>query len=74
LTAGGGGHAPFGPPSAAFNQGVQECADKLGLRQVLTYQPIDRYWPFQWYESALFALAALALFGFSFWWVRRRLS
>jgi hypothetical protein len=41
---------------------------------VLTYQPASRYWAFQWYETAIFLALALALAGFSFWWVRRRLT
>jgi hypothetical protein len=39
----------------------------------VTYQPAGRYWPFQIYETALFALVALALGALSVWWVRRRL-
>ncbi|MGP0029859.1 MAG: ABC transporter permease [Acidimicrobiales bacterium] len=64
-----------GPPGgAAFNRGLQECVDKLGIHQILTYQPIDRYWPFQWYETGLFVAAALVLIGVCFWWVRHRLA
>ena len=29
------------------------------------------YWPFQWYETAIFLGAALILGGFCIWWVRR---
>ena len=41
---------------------------------VATYQPASRYWPFQAYETALFVVLALALAGFSYWWLRRRLT
>jgi hypothetical protein len=44
------------------------------LREVLTYQPADRYWPFQAIETAIFLTLALALAGFCFWWIRRRIS
>jgi hypothetical protein len=44
------------------------------LREVLTYQPANRYWPFQAIETAIFLALALALAGFCFWWVRRRIS
>jgi hypothetical protein len=62
------------PPSDAFNRAVRECVDKLGIRNVLSYQPVNRYWTFQWYEAALFVGLALVLIAFSFWLVRRRLS
>jgi hypothetical protein len=36
------------------------------------YQPASRFWTFQWYETGLFLVVALALAGFCLWWVRRR--
>jgi hypothetical protein len=42
--------------------------------QVLTLQPASRYWPFQAYETAIFAGAALLLAGACLWWLRRRLA
>jgi hypothetical protein len=45
---------------------------RLGLKEVLTYQPTYRYWPLQWYETGIFAGLALILAGFCFWWLRRR--
>jgi hypothetical protein len=47
---------------------------KLGYRQRITYQPAGRYWAFQAYETAIFVALALLLIGFSFWWLRHRLS
>jgi hypothetical protein len=47
----------------------------LHLRQLVTYQPADRYWTFQWFETGLYALLAVALAALSLWRVRRlRLS
>ena len=63
-----------GPPSRALTNAIQECLDKLHIREVVTYQPASRYWAFQWYETAVFLGLALVLAGFCFWWVRRRLS
>jgi len=63
-----------GAPSPAFQHATQECVNKLGIREVLSYQPIGRYWDFQWYETAIFIGFGLVLAGFCFWWVRRRLS
>jgi hypothetical protein len=69
-----GGVRGFGPPSHAFTSAVQECVNRLGLREVLRYQPVSRYWAFQWYETAIFVGLAGVLIGFCLWWVRRRLS
>lgn len=53
---------------------VQTRTCLAGYHQVLTYQPANRYWPFQIYETAIFfGLAALLIAG-CYWWVRRRLS
>ena len=51
---------------------VQACQAALGtmhLRDVITYQPASRFWAFQWYESAIFLALAVALAGFSAWWL-----
>jgi hypothetical protein len=43
------------------------------FHEVVSYQPANRYWPFQWYEMAIFLAAAAMLAGLCIWWVRRRL-
>jgi ABC-2 family transporter protein len=58
--------------TTAFQQAGQECYDKLGIRELLTYLPTTRYWPLQWYELAIFTALALVLAGFTFVWLRRR--
>lgn len=40
----------------------------------MTYQPASRYWVFQWVETAVYLALALALAGFSFWWINRNRS
>jgi len=47
---------------------------RLGYRQQVTYHPSSRFWPFQWYETGIYAALALALAGFCFWRLRNRLS
>ena len=57
--------------------GLSACFDeieRLGYRQQVTYQPASRFWPFQWVETGFYAALALLLSGFSFWWLRHRLS
>ncbi|MEU9830083.1 ABC transporter permease [Streptosporangium sp. NPDC048047] len=46
----------------------------LGYRQRATYHPLERFWPFQWIETGIYALLTAGLTGFCFWWIRRRLS
>jgi len=62
-----------GGPSPAFTRAVQNCFAEFHIREVLTYQPVNRYWAFQTYETAIFTGLALVLAGFCFWWVRHRL-
>jgi hypothetical protein len=58
----------------AMSVAISRCVASFHLRDAVTYQPISRYWVLQWYELSLFIVLALALAGFSWWWVRRRLS
>jgi hypothetical protein len=70
------GHPFTGPATkACLNQGIKACnasVTRLHLRSVLTYQPASRYWAFQWYETAIFLVLAVALVSFCYWWVSRR--
>jgi hypothetical protein len=60
------------PPST---QQVNACIAAIAAKfdQVVTYQPANRYWTFQWYETALYVVLAFALAGLCFWWVSNRL-
>jgi hypothetical protein len=58
-----------GPPATCF-----AALARQGYRQLVRYQPGSRFWDFQWYETAIFLALALALTGFCFWWIRRRLA
>jgi hypothetical protein len=53
---------------------LESCIDQFHIRDVLTYQPGGRYWPFQWFELAIYLTLALVLVGLSFWWIRRRVN
>ena len=45
---------------------------EIGLHVQSIYQPGYRFWSFQWIESAIFVVLALALFGLVIWRVRSR--
>jgi len=61
---------------AGANDSMQSCIESVATRfhLLLTYQPANRYWPFQIYETALFVVLGLALAGLTLWWVRRRVA
>lgn len=75
-----GGGGPFthsvaqAPPKAqgAFQQCITTIAAKY--HEVVVYQPANRFWTFQVYETLIFVGLAALLAGLCFWWVRRRLS
>ena len=64
------GSAGFAKVQAEFHA----CIASLHVRELLTYQPANRYWPFQLYESGIFVGVALALSCFCVWWIRNRLA
>jgi hypothetical protein len=75
------GPPPGGQPNGArvpanVQTTLQDCIAKVGTKfhEVVTYQPANRYWTFQTYETAIFVALALALTGFCFWWIRHHLS
>ena len=53
---------------------LQKCLDELHIRDALTYQLGDRYWPFQCYELAIFLVLSLSLVGLCFWWILHRVN
>jgi hypothetical protein len=60
-------------PSDVHNA-LTDCVTKLSAtyHEVVTYQPANRYWTLQWGETAVYFVAALAIAGFCFWWIRHR--
>jgi len=58
----------------ASHPALLDCLTSHGVRIAFTYQPASRYWPFQWTETAIYVALALALAGYCFWRIRRRLS
>ncbi|WP_030055656.1 MULTISPECIES: ABC transporter permease subunit [Streptomyces] len=52
--------------------GAQKLLSDGGYSLHESYQPADRYWPFQFIEFGWTALLAVALCAAAVWWVRRR--
>jgi hypothetical protein len=68
---------PFtGPATKACATGTpQQCNAWLAskhLQQIVTYQPASRFWEFQWYETAIFLTAGLALAALCTWLIRSK--
>ena len=51
-----------------------DCLASHGIREAISYQPASRYWAFQWTETAIYLALALALAGYCFRRLSRRLS
>jgi hypothetical protein len=72
-TLGQGPRGPAGPAPEAVRQRMHDCVVAINekYREVITYQPGERYWTFQWWELALFALLTALLCGYAFVRLRR---
>ena len=55
------------PDNASEKFDPGPCLDKLGIREVVSYQPASHYWPIQLIETGIFLVLALALAWFCFW-------
>ena len=58
----------------ASHAALLDCLASNGIRVAVTFQPASRYWAFQWTETGIYVAFALALAGYCFWRLRRRLS
>ncbi|MGH3733670.1 MAG: hypothetical protein ACRDVC_09915 [Acidimicrobiales bacterium] len=65
------GHVSVGPNSALASA-TDKCINSFHLQSLVTYQPADRLWTFQWYELGSYVMLSLLLAAFSVWWIRRR--
>jgi hypothetical protein len=75
-TVNSAGHPFTGPATQACLSGSQTACDTsigaLHLKLLISYQPASRFWEFQWYETAIFLLLAVALAWSSSLWINRR--
>ena len=65
-------------PAACVNAGrttgdPTPCLASHGIQIAVSYQPTTRYWPIQWTETGIYLALALALAGFCYWRLGRRL-
>jgi hypothetical protein len=58
-----------GASPAFFN-----CLASHGIKEAISYQPASRYWAFQWIETGIYLALALAMAGYCFRRLSRRLS
>lgn len=73
---GAGANRRLVDPRTPLPHSIHDCVGQVAARfhEVVTYQPASHYWGLQWAETGVFVALALALLGFSFWWVRHRLG
>jgi ABC-type transport system involved in multi-copper enzyme maturation permease subunit len=57
------------PQTNAFNK----CMTAHGIQNKYTYQPADRFWLFQEFESGIYVVLSALLLAFTFWWIRFRI-
>lgn len=60
-------------PGGTNADAARACLDQVAnsYRLVVTYQPADRYWTFQWLETGIFLALTLAAAMGCYWWVTR---
>jgi hypothetical protein len=62
------------PACGRHGESSLNCLASQGVRIEVTYQPTSRYWAIQWTETAIYLALALALAGYCFRRLSRRLS
>jgi hypothetical protein len=62
------------PDVCADQAAADNCLAAQGYRFVETYQPADRFWPFQLIESGIFIGLSAVLLGLAAWWIIRRVA
>ena len=63
---------PGGPGEDAARACLHQAAQAFHL--VVTYQPANRYWTFQWLETGIFVALAGLCAATCYWWITRRAS
>jgi hypothetical protein len=58
--------------SAAASLTLGQCLARHGYTQWTSYQPVSRFWPFQWIEGGWLLALSVLLIAATVWLVRRR--
>jgi ABC-type transport system involved in multi-copper enzyme maturation permease subunit len=66
--------APRGPLGKPPLQSFASCAAQHGYTQLTSYQPVGRFWPFQWIEGGWLLALSVLLIAVIVWLVRRRVA
>ena len=67
-----GPSGPVGPGGKSKAAGLGECLSQHGYTQWTSYQPVSRFWPFQWIEGGWLLALSVLLIAATVWLVRRR--
>jgi hypothetical protein len=65
-------YCPSAPPSAPPSEALGRCLSSRGYTQWTSYQPVGRFWPFQWIEGGWLLALSVLLIAATVWLVRRR--
>lgn len=66
---------PWKAANAVGGQALTPCLRHHDwLYNTTLYQPVSRFWPFQFIESAMYLGMAAVLLGVAIWWVLKRLA
>ncbi len=63
---------PSSGPYKAAPGSITQCLTQHGYTQWTSYQPVSRFWPFQWIEGGWLLALSVLLIAATVWLVRRR--
>jgi ABC-2 family transporter protein len=59
-------------PGKVSPESITQCVARHGYTQWTSYQPVSRFWPFQWIEGGWLLALSVLLIAATVWLVRRR--
>jgi len=61
------------PMTGWLPKSADACLHAHGIFERVVYQPLDRFWPFQFIEAGIYVALSVALLSFTVYWVRHRI-